>query len=155
MINVCRISDLKKREAPEAKKLLRRSQIFVHADSTAWAAYCQAKIPELSAVDAEGTEPTDILLRAIGPTLRALGVSGALLDPVLELHGSDGSLIAENDNWRDDQQEQILATTIPPSDDQESAILATLPPGNYTALVRGAGTSSGIALVEVYNLTGN
>ncbi len=102
-----------------------------------------------------GTEPTEILIRAIGPSLTSLGVSGALLDPVLELRGSDGSLIAENDTWRSNQQEQILATTIPPSDDKESAIIATLAPGNYTALVTGAGTSSGIALVEVYNLTSN
>jgi hypothetical protein len=78
-----------------------------------------------------------------------------LQDPVLELRGSDGSLIAENDNWRDSQEQQIIATTIPPSNDKESAIIATLAPGDYTALVRGAGTSSGIALVEVYDLTSN
>jgi len=102
-----------------------------------------------------GTQPTEILIRALGPSLSALGVSGALLDPVLELRGSDGSLIAENDNWRDNQEQQIIATTIPPSNDKESAIIATLAPGNYTALVRGAGTSSGIALVEMYSLTSN
>ena len=102
-----------------------------------------------------GTQPTEILLRALGPSLTALGVSGALQDPVLELRGSDGSLIAENDNWRDTQEQQIIATTIPPSNDKESAIIATLAPGNYTALVHGAGTSSGIALVEMYDLTSN
>jgi hypothetical protein len=102
-----------------------------------------------------GTQPTEILLRALGPSLTAFGVSGALQDPVLELRGSDGSLIAENDNWRDSQEQQIIATTIPPSNDKESAIIATLAPGDYTALVRGAGTSSGIALVEVYDLTSN
>jgi hypothetical protein len=102
-----------------------------------------------------GTQPTEILLRALGPSLTALGVAGALQDPVLELRGSDGSLIAENDNWRDTQEQQIIATTIPPSNDKESAILATLAPGDYTALVSGVGTSSGIALVEVYDLTSN
>ena len=102
-----------------------------------------------------GTQATEVLIRATGPSLTNLGVSGALLDPVLELHGSDGSLLAENDNWRSDQEQEILATTIAPSDDKESAILATLAPGNYTALVRGAGSSSGIALVEVYSLTSN
>jgi acetyl esterase/lipase len=102
-----------------------------------------------------GTQSTNILLRGLGPSLTALGVSGALQDPVLELHASDGSLIAANDNWRDNQEQQIIATTIPPSNDKESAIIATLAPGNYTALVRGEGTSSGIALVEVYDLTNN
>jgi hypothetical protein len=102
-----------------------------------------------------GTESTEILVRAIGPSLTALGVSGALLDPVLELRGSDGSLLFENDDWRSDQEQQILDSTIPPSSDKESAIVATLPPGNYTALVHGAGDSTGVALVEVYNLQSN
>ena len=102
-----------------------------------------------------GTEPTEILIRAIGPSLTAFGVSGALLDPVLELRGSDGSLIVENDNWRSDQEQQIIATTVPPSNDKESAIIATLSPGNYTALVSGAGTSSGVALIEIYVLQSN
>jgi hypothetical protein len=101
------------------------------------------------------TQPTSILACALGPSLADDGVVGALPDPVLELRDSNGALIAENDNWRDEQEQQIIATTIPPPNDKESAIIATLAPGNYTALVHGAGTSSGIALVEVYNLTSN
>jgi dienelactone hydrolase len=102
-----------------------------------------------------GTQPTEILVRALGPSLTALGISGALPDPLLELHGSDGSLIADNDNWRDTQEAEIIATGIPPSDDKESAILNTLAPGNYTAIVRGVNNTTGVALVEVYNLTSN
>ena len=102
-----------------------------------------------------GTQPTEVLIRALGPSLTALGVSGALLDPILELRGSDGSLIAENDNWKDTQEAEIIATTIPPSNDKESAIVDTLAPGNYTAVVRGVNDTTGVALVEMYDLTNN
>ena len=102
-----------------------------------------------------GSEPSKVMIRAIGPSLGASGVSGALPDPVLELRGSDGSLLLGNDNWRSSQEQEILDSTIPPSSDKESAIVATLPPGTYTALVRGAGDSTGVALVEVYNLESN
>jgi hypothetical protein len=102
-----------------------------------------------------GTQSTDVLIRALGPSLTAQGVSGALLDPFLELRNSDGSLIAENDNWRSNQEQQIIATGVPPPNDKESALISTLVPGNYTALVYGVSNSSGIALVEAYNLTGN
>jgi hypothetical protein len=99
-----------------------------------------------------GTAPARVIVRAIGPSLRAAGVSGELTDPVLELHNSDGSTIFRNDNWRDAQEQQIIDTTIPPLDDRESAIVATLPPGAYTAIVGGANLSTGVALVEVYAL---
>ena len=99
-----------------------------------------------------GTAPTKVLVRAIGPSLVSAGVSGVLADPVVELHDSDGSLIFRNDNWRDDQEQQIIDTTIPPLDDKESAIVATLQPGAYTAIVRGANNTTGVALVEVYSL---
>ena len=99
-----------------------------------------------------GTTPTKVIVRAIGPSLAADGISGALADPVLELHDSAGSLIFRNDNWRNDQEQQIIDTTIPPADDRESAIVATLPPGTFTAIVRGANNTTGVALVEVYSL---
>jgi len=99
-----------------------------------------------------GGVPTKVIVRAIGPSLTPLGVLGALQDPMLELHDSVGSLIFSNDNWRSDQEDQIIASTIPPSDDKESAIVATLPPGAYTAVVRSSDDTSGVALVEVYNL---
>ena len=99
-----------------------------------------------------GTTPAKIMVRAIGPSLAAFGVTGVLPDPVLELHDKDGSLIYQNDNWRAEQAQQIIDTTIPPSDESESAIIATLAPGAYTAIVHDAATAQGVALVEVYIL---
>jgi hypothetical protein len=98
-----------------------------------------------------GNEPAKILVRAIGPTLTDIGVQGALADPMLELHDSNGSTIS-NDDWRETQESEIIATTIPPNKDREPAILATLVPGNYTAIVRGKNNTTGIGLVEAYNL---
>jgi hypothetical protein len=99
-----------------------------------------------------GTVPTKVIVRAIGPSLTSAGVKGALSDPILELHDSQGSLVFQNDNWRDVQQKQIIASTVAPTNDRESAIVATLNPGAYTAIVRGANSSVGVALVEVYAL---
>ena len=99
-----------------------------------------------------GTAPARIMIRAIGPSLTAFGVTGVLPDPVLELHDHEGSLIYQNDNWKSDQAQQIIDTSIPPSDDNESAILATLAPGAYTAIVYDSGTAEGVALIEVYLL---
>jgi hypothetical protein len=93
-----------------------------------------------------------VIVRAIGPSLSASGVQGALQDPTLELHNGDGATTASNNNWKDTQQAEIQATTIPPSDDRESAIVSTLLPGNYTAIVRGSGGSTGTGLVEIYNI---
>jgi hypothetical protein len=98
-----------------------------------------------------GSEPAKILVRAIGPTLTDFGVPGALADPTLELHDSNGMTIS-NDDWRESQETEIVATTIPPSKDREPAILATLVPGNYTAVVRGKNNTTGVGLVEAYNL---
>jgi hypothetical protein len=98
-----------------------------------------------------GNEPAKILVRAIGPTLTDFGVQGALADPTLELHDSNGATIS-NDDWRETQEAEITATTIPPNKDREPAILATLVPGNYTAVVRGKNNTTGVGLVEAYNL---
>jgi hypothetical protein len=98
-----------------------------------------------------GTQPKKVILRAIGPSLP---VAGALADPLLELHDSAGGLIRMNDNWRSDQEAEIIATGIPPSNDLESAIVATLPANNsaYTAIMRGANSGTGIGVVEAYDL---
>jgi hypothetical protein len=93
-----------------------------------------------------------ILVRAIGPSLSAFGVANALQDPTLELHDGNGGLLASNSDWRDTQQTAIEATGLAPSNSKESAILSTLSPGGYTAVVRGAGNTTGVALVEVYKL---
>jgi hypothetical protein len=101
-----------------------------------------------------GSASKHVLLRAIGPSLTQFGVPDALADPVLELHGPGAFVTITNDNWRDDpvQEAAILATGVPPTNDLESAIDATLNPGAYTAVVRGNGNTSGVALVEAYDL---
>jgi hypothetical protein len=96
--------------------------------------------------------PKSVLIRALGPSLVAAGLSDALQDPTLELHDGSGSIIASNDNWRDSQEAQIVATGIPPNDDRESALLLTLEPGGYTAIVLGKADSTGVAVVELYDL---
>jgi hypothetical protein len=93
------------------------------------------------------------LVRAIGPSLSQFGIPNALADPVLELHNSNGATIATDDNWKDTQQADIQASGLAPSNDAESAILATLSPGAYTAIVRGKNSTSGVALVEAYQLS--
>jgi hypothetical protein len=99
-----------------------------------------------------GDQPTKVIIRAIGPSLAQSGISNALVDPRLELHGPTGSIIFANDNWRGSQQHQIAATGLAPQDNREAAIVGTLRPGHYTAVVRGSGNATGIAVVEVYNL---
>jgi hypothetical protein len=103
-------------------------------------------------VGGTGTENARILLRAIGPSLGKAGIAGALQDPTLELRNENADLVRENDNWQESQQPEIEATTIPPSDPAEAAIIASLPSGNYTAVVRGKNNSAGVGLVEVYNV---
>lgn len=97
-----------------------------------------------------GNTSKNILVRALGPSL---GGSGFLADPLVELHNGDGQLIALNDNWNTgSQQSEIIATGIPPNDSHEAALIATLAPGNYTAVMRGADGGSGLGLVEIYDL---
>ena len=100
-----------------------------------------------------GTAPKHILLRAIGPSIT--GLPGVLADPVLELHGPAGFTTVTNDNWQNDpaQAAAILATGLAPTNSLESAIDATLNPGAYTGVVRGNGGTSGIGLIEVYDLS--
>ena len=100
---------------------------------------------------------TKVVVRAIGPTLGNFGIAGALQDPTLELHDGSGATMAANDNWKtrsdgSSQEAEITATGLKPGDDRESALVQTLPPGNYTAIVRGKGNTTGVGLVEVYNI---
>ena len=99
-----------------------------------------------------GNQTSQVLVRAIGPSLTAFGISNALAVPMLELHDSNGDLLASNDNWRSDQEAEIEATSLSPNDDLESAILRTLAPGAYTAILRGVTETTGVGLVEAYNL---
>jgi hypothetical protein len=97
----------------------------------------------------QATDPQKLIFRAIGPSLP---LAGKLADPMLDLYDSNGMLLAANDNWRDTQEAEIIASTIPPIDDAESAGVVTLAAGEYTAIVRGKNGATGLALVEVYAL---
>jgi hypothetical protein len=110
----------------------------------------------------QGTEPKTVIIRAIGPELTQYGVPNVLVNPALELHDSTGALIASNDSWlhtiiggiiTNDQVRDIRNSGYAPGDGRESAIIAELPAGNYTAIVRGVNNSTGVALVDVYDLT--
>lgn len=102
-----------------------------------------------------GSQPTDVVVRAIGPSLANYGVGGALADPTLEVHDSNGALLAQDDDWRQYQEEQLTQTGLAPTDDHESAMVLLLQPGAYTAIVRGKNNGVGVGLVEVYNLDAN
>jgi hypothetical protein len=99
-----------------------------------------------------GTGPKHVIVRAIGPSLMRFGIPNPLPDPVLELHGPGAFPTITNNNWRDTQEAQIKASGIPPTNDLESAIDIVLQPGSYTGLIRGNGGSTGIGLIEVYDL---
>lgn len=100
-----------------------------------------------------------IVIRALGPSLADFALV-PLPDPTLELHDAAGAIIATNDNWMDTQEADILETSLAPTDALESAILITIPPGSYTAIVRGnrdaAGTpasATGTTLIEIYDIS--
>ncbi len=90
-----------------------------------------------------------VVVRALGPSLP---LSGALADPTLELHDASGALVVSNDNWKDEQEPDLVATGLEPTNDSEAAIVSTLPPGPYTAIVQGKNGVGGVGLVEVYEL---
>jgi hypothetical protein len=109
----------------------------------------------------QGAQPKNVIIRAIGPELSQYGVPNPLANPTLELHNGSGALIGSNDNWQhtiiggiitQDQVQNIQNSGLAPADASESAIIANLPPGNYTAIVRGINNTTGVALVEVYDL---
>lgn len=106
-----------------------------------------------------GTGSQRVIVRAIGPSLASAvpPLTGVLANPMLELHDMNGMTVAMNDNWRDTQQAEIIATGLAPTNDMESAIVTSLPASTtgvpYTAVVRGVSGTTGIALVEVYSLT--
>ncbi|HKP04274.1 MAG TPA: hypothetical protein VJU77_13055 [Chthoniobacterales bacterium] len=94
-----------------------------------------------------------IVVRGIGPSLGAVGVTNPLADPTLELRDGNGGLLLVNNNWQDDstQAAELVAAGLAPASILESAIAATLPPGLYTALLAGVNNTSGVGLVEVYD----
>ena len=115
----------------------------------------------IGGVIVQGTQSRRVIVRAIGPELTQYGVPNPLADPTLELHDSTGALIASNDNWQhtiiggiitSDQVAAIRTSGHAPTDPRESAIIATLPPGNYTAIAGGVNNTTGVGLVEIYDL---
>lgn len=99
-----------------------------------------------------GLDDTQELVRAIGPSLAAAGLQRTLVDPQLDLFDAQGEMIASNNDWRDTQEADILASGLAPFNDREAAILETLAPGAYTAIVSGVERATGVSLVEAYNL---
>jgi hypothetical protein len=103
-----------------------------------------------------GTESKRVALRGIGPSLGSSGLSDVLADPTLELRGSDGTLLLQNDNWQDDPfgggGAEFVALGLAPQNPNESGIVATLEPGVYTAILAGKNQTSGLGLVEIYDV---
>jgi hypothetical protein len=94
-----------------------------------------------------------VAIRGIGPSLGSFGLSDLLADPTLQLRGSDGALLMQNDNWQDNlaQAAELISLGLALQDPRESGIVATLQPGSYTALMAGKNLTSGIGLVEIYD----
>jgi hypothetical protein len=110
----------------------------------------------------QGSGTKRVIIRAIGPELTQYGVPNPLSNPTLELHDDTGALIASNDDWMHtiiggiittNQVQEIMSSGYAPTDGRESAIIGDLPPGNYTAILRGVNNMTGVALVEVYDLS--
>ena len=95
---------------------------------------------------------TNVVVRAIGPSLSAVGVTGALDDPLLEIHDGNGLLISQNDDWRSGPDATFIQTySLAPGDNRESAVLLQNPvQGNYTAVLKGKNGGIGVAIVEAY-----
>jgi len=102
-----------------------------------------------------GTALKQVVVRGLGPSLTHAGVSNALADPTLQLLDGTGKSIFINDNWKETQPAGIQATGLAPTYDAESAIRIALPPGNYTAILSGKNNTTGVGLVEVYDIEEN
>jgi len=106
-----------------------------------------------------GSAPKRLLIRGAGPGLSALGVSGTLSAPHLQLFNNAGGLIRENYSWQTGNDAALLSAAEAATGafafatgSADSAILIVLPPGTYTAELSGVGGATGIALVEVYEV---
>ncbi len=101
-----------------------------------------------------GAQPKRMIMRVRGPSLSLNGsaIAGRLDDPTLELFDGNGARFAENDDWRSTQEAEVAASALAPTDDREPALIASLVPGNYSAVVRGKNGSTGVALIEIYDL---
>jgi hypothetical protein len=139
-VGLVEVYDLEGETASELANISTRGKVGLNDDAL------------IGGIILRGSNPQNVLLRAIGPSISG-SVANALPDPRVELRDQDGALLQANDNWRSDQESEIEGTGIPPSNDLEAAVLRRLGPGQYTVIVRGAGASTGLALVEAYRLT--
>ncbi|MEY2509165.1 MAG: hypothetical protein QOH01_3494 [Verrucomicrobiota bacterium] len=103
-------------------------------------------------IGGNGPVGTTVVVRALGPSLSAFGITNPLPDPVLELRDASGTLIASNNDWKDSQEQAIRNSTLAPTNDRESAIVATLRGGAFTAILGSANGAPGTAVIEVYNI---
>ena len=104
----------------------------------------------------QGTSPKRVAVRGIGPSLAAVGLTGVLADPMIELHDQTGAIIAQNDNWQNsDLRVDLVGSGLAPANPNEAALIAFLNPGSYTVVLQGTGGATGIGLVEVYDLDGS
>jgi hypothetical protein len=99
-----------------------------------------------------GNVPKKVAIRGMGPALASFGITDFLADPFLELRSSSGAVLQANDNWKDSQQAEIQALGLAPNDNREAVIVTTLTPGSYTALLTGKDGTSGVGLVEIYDV---
>jgi len=96
--------------------------------------------------------PVRAVVLAIGPSLSAFGITNALSDTTVQLRDQNGGIVRENDDWQSDQRQDLEATGLQPGDLREAALVATIPPGQYTAQVRGKPEATGIGVVQVFFL---
>jgi hypothetical protein len=99
-----------------------------------------------------GNTPKKVAIRGMGPVLASFGITDFLADPFLELRSASGALLQFNDNWKDSQQTEIQSLGLAPNDNREAVIVTTLTPGSYTALLTGKGGTTGVGLVEIYDV---
>ncbi|HEX8078058.1 MAG TPA: hypothetical protein VF511_09610, partial [Chthoniobacterales bacterium] len=97
-------------------------------------------------------DPMRVVVRAIGPSLTPFGITNALPDTTLQLRDQNGAIVRENDDWMTNQKAELESTGLQPSNNLEAALVETIPPGQYTAQVRGKPETTGTGVVEVYFL---
>jgi beta-propeller repeat-containing protein len=103
-------------------------------------------------VGGSGSADARVVVRGLGPSLGAFGVTGALQDPIIDLKNANGTTLMSNDDWQQGQPTEINSLGLAPSDTRESALVIAVPHGNYTAILRGKGNATGIGVVEVYHV---
>ena len=93
-----------------------------------------------------------VVVSALGPSLTQFGISNGLPDTTVQLRDQQGAIVLENDDWKTSQQQELESLGLQPTSDLEAALVVTIPPGQYTAQVRGKGDASGVGVVQVYFL---